>query len=116
MPRPLVPGTPSSPPDSGRYVSGTGADTVASNSFTHITNRAVWVNEYQGGPFPGAITVSGNSFDATGWTSPDWSPAGVVMTAGGEPGIRRGRHDALERHAQRILHRRDLSLNSGTSV
>jgi len=57
--------------------------TISGNAFTHVTNRAVWVNEYQGGPFPGAITVSNNSFDATGWDSPDWSPAGIVMTAGG---------------------------------
>lgn len=57
--------------------------TVTGNAFTHVTNRSVWVNEYQGGPFPGVITVSNNSFDATGWTSPDWSPAGMVVTSGG---------------------------------
>jgi hypothetical protein len=57
--------------------------TVTGNVFTHVTNRAVWINEYLGGPFPGVITVSSNQFDATGWTSPDWSPAGIVVTSGG---------------------------------
>lgn len=56
---------------------------ITGNSFTHVTNRAIWVNEYLGGPFPGVITVSDNHFDAAGWTSPDWSPAGIVMTSGG---------------------------------
>lgn len=54
-----------------------------SNTFSHVTNRALWVNEYQGGPFPGTITISGNQLDATGWTSPTWSPAGIVVTSGG---------------------------------
>lgn len=57
--------------------------TITGNAFTHITNRAIWVNEYQGGPFPGVISVTGNNFDATGWTSTTWSPAGIVMTSGG---------------------------------
>ncbi|HTO01202.1 MAG TPA: hypothetical protein VL068_11050, partial [Microthrixaceae bacterium] len=56
---------------------------LTGNSFSHITNRAIWVNEYQGGPFPGVVTISNNSIDATGWTSPTWSPAGIVMTSGG---------------------------------
>ncbi|MCZ7629869.1 MAG: right-handed parallel beta-helix repeat-containing protein [Microthrixaceae bacterium] len=43
----------------------------------------MWVNEYQGGPFPNKITVSNNSLDATGWDSTTWSPAGIVMTSGG---------------------------------
>ena len=55
--------------------------TITGNTFTHVTNRAVWVNEYQGGPFPGVVTVSNNHFDATGWDSVDWSPAGIVMTS-----------------------------------
>ena len=57
--------------------------TITGNVVTHVTNRAVWVNEYQGGPFPGVITVSNNHFDSTGWDSPSWSPAGIVMTSGG---------------------------------
>lgn len=58
--------------------------TIAGNSFTHYTNRAVWVREDgAGGPFPGAVTIQGNVFDATGWTSASWSPAGIVMTSGG---------------------------------
>lgn len=57
--------------------------TITANTFTHITNRAIWVNEYQGGPFPGVINITGNDLDATGWTSPTWSPAGIVMTSGG---------------------------------
>ena len=57
--------------------------TISDNAFTHVTNRAIWVNEYQGGPFPGTITISNNDLDATGWDSPDWSPAGIVMTSGG---------------------------------
>lgn len=57
--------------------------TITGNVLTHVTNRGVWVNEYQGGPFPGVITISDNHFDSTGWTSPDWSPAGIVMTSGG---------------------------------
>lgn len=57
--------------------------TISGNAITHVTNRAIWVNEYQGGPFPGTITVSDNSLDATGWDSPSWSPAGIVMTSGG---------------------------------
>ena len=66
--------------DSGHpVVSGT----ITGNSIHHVTNRAIWINEYQGGPFPGTITVSNNNLDSTGWDSPDWSPAGVVITAGG---------------------------------
>ncbi len=58
--------------------------TISGNSFTHYTNRAMWVREDPtGGPFAGTITVSNNLFDATGWTSPTWSPAGIVMTSGG---------------------------------
>jgi hypothetical protein len=57
--------------------------TITGNVITHVTNRAIWVNEYQGGPFPYTITVSNNQIDSTGWTSPFWSPAGIVMTSGG---------------------------------
>ncbi len=57
--------------------------TISGNVITHVTNRAIWVNEYLGGPFPGTITVSDNVLDATGWDSPSWSPAGIVMTSGG---------------------------------
>ncbi len=57
--------------------------TITGNVITHVTNRAIWVNEYQGGPFPGVITVSNNRLDADGWDSPSWSPAGIVMTSGG---------------------------------
>ena len=58
--------------------------TISGNSFTRYTNRAVWVREDGvGGPFPGTISISGNLFDASGWTSDTWSPAGIVMTSGG---------------------------------
>ena len=57
--------------------------TISGNVITQVTNRAIWVNEHLGGPFPGTITISNNSLDATGWDSPDWSPAGIVMTSGG---------------------------------
>ncbi len=57
--------------------------TISGNVITHVTNRAIWVNEYLGGPFPGTITISNNRLDATGWDSPSWSPAGIVMTSGG---------------------------------
>ena len=58
--------------------------TVTGNSFTRYTNRAVWVREDAvGGPFPGTVTISNNLFDSTGWTSATWSPAGIVMTSGG---------------------------------
>jgi len=56
---------------------------ISSNTFAHVTNRAVWLNDLSGlGTFPG-VSVSANTFDATGWTSPDWSPAGLVITTGG---------------------------------
>ncbi len=56
--------------------------TISGNSFTHVTSRAIWISEYPGGPLPDAITVTGNVFDATGWTD-DSYPAGIVITAGG---------------------------------
>lgn len=56
--------------------------TISANRFTHVTNRAIWISEYPGGPLPGTITVSGNQFDATGWTGSSY-PAGLVITAGG---------------------------------
>ena len=55
--------------------------TIAANTFTHVTNRAIWLLSF-GGVYPG-VTVSGNNFDATGWVNPDWGPAGVVITTGG---------------------------------
>lgn len=56
--------------------------TISGNKFTHVTNRAVWISEYPGGPLPNTITVSDNVFDATGWGG-DSYPAGLVITAGG---------------------------------
>jgi hypothetical protein len=56
--------------------------TISGNSFTHVTSRAIWISEYPGGPLPHTITVSDNTFDATGWTGTDY-PAGIVVTAGG---------------------------------
>jgi len=56
--------------------------TITGNSFTHVTNRAIWISEYPGGPMPGTVTVSGNEFDATGWTD-DSYPAAMVITEGG---------------------------------
>lgn len=57
--------------------------TVRDNAITHVTNRAIWINEYQGGPFPNTVTIQGNSLDAAGWDSTTWSPAGIVVTSGG---------------------------------
>lgn len=60
------------------------AASISRNHFTHVTNRAVWVREDPtGGPFPGTVSITDNVFDATGWTSADWAPAGIVMTSGG---------------------------------
>ena len=56
--------------------------TISGNSFTHVTNRAIWISEYPGGPLPNTITVTDNVFDATGWND-DSYPAGLVVTAGG---------------------------------
>ncbi len=56
--------------------------TITGNAFTHVTSRAIWINEYQGGPFPHTIVVSENTFDATGRTGDDY-PAGIVITSGG---------------------------------
>ena len=57
--------------------------TVRDNAITHVTNRAIWVNEYQGGPFPNTVTIQNNTLDAAGWDSTTWSPAGLVVTSGG---------------------------------
>lgn len=59
------------------------AGTLSNNRFTHITNRAIWLyDDAAPGAWPG-VTVAGNSFDAAGWVNPDWGPAAVVITTGG---------------------------------
>ncbi len=57
--------------------------TLEANAFTHITSRAVWLyDDAAPGAWPG-VTVTGNTFDATGWNNPDWGPAAVIITTGG---------------------------------
>jgi hypothetical protein len=57
--------------------------TLSANLFTHITSRAVWLyDDAAPGAWPG-VTVSNNTFDAIGWNNPDWGPAAVVITTGG---------------------------------
>jgi hypothetical protein len=59
------------------------AGTISHNAFTHITSRAVWLyDDAVPGAWPG-VTVADNTFDATGWNNPDWGPAAVVITTGG---------------------------------
>lgn len=58
---------------------------LSGNHFEGYTSRAIWVQEAtwrNGGPFPGAVSITGNLFDGTGW-EPDSGPAAIVMSSGG---------------------------------